>query len=66
MLICGVGGAWLKVAAIFAPATVSKTMIGGNLDVAFYIVAAVPFLAAITVHLLGIETKGKLLEQLEI
>jgi putative MFS transporter len=62
---CGVGGAWLKVAAIFAPAIVSKTMIGGNLDVAFYILAAVPFLAAITVHVLGIETKGKVLEQLE-
>lgn len=48
---CGVGGAWLKVAAIFAPTIVSKTMIGGNLDVA--------------VHLLGVETKGKVLEQLE-
>ncbi len=34
---CGVGGAWLKVAAIFAPAIVSKTMIGGNLQIAFYI-----------------------------
>ncbi|QGZ59744.1 MFS transporter [Paraburkholderia acidiphila] len=62
---CGVGGAWLKVAAIFAPTIVSKTMIGGNLDVAFYILAAVPFLAAVTVHFLGIETKGKVLEQLE-
>ncbi|HEX3380598.1 MAG TPA: MFS transporter [Paraburkholderia sp.] len=62
---CGVGGAWLKVAAIFAPAIVSKTMIGGNLQVAFYILAAVPFLAAIVVHFLGIETKGKVLEQLE-
>ncbi|MBV8626604.1 MAG: MFS transporter [Paraburkholderia sp.] len=62
---CGVGGAWLKIAAIFAPAIVSKTMIGGNLDVAFYILAAVPFLAAVVVHFLGIETKGKVLEQLE-
>jgi len=62
---CGVGGAWLKVAAIFAPAIVSKTMIGGNLDVAFYILASVPFLAAVAVFLLGIETKGKVLEQLE-
>jgi putative MFS transporter len=62
---CGVGGAWLKVAAIFAPAIVSKTMIGGNLEVAFYILAAVPFIAAIAVHFLGIETKGKVLEQLE-
>jgi len=62
---CGVGGAWLKVAAIFAPAIVSKTMVGGNLDVAFYILAAVPFVAAIVVHCLGVETKGKVLEQLE-
>ncbi|MBB5406827.1 MULTISPECIES: MFS transporter [unclassified Paraburkholderia] len=62
---CGVGGAWLKVAAIFAPAIVSKTMIGGNLEVAFYILAAVPFIAAVAVHFLGIETKGKVLEQLE-
>ncbi|MBN3803439.1 MFS transporter [Paraburkholderia sp. Ac-20336] len=62
---CGVGGAWLKIAAIFAPAIVSKTMIGGNLEVAFYILAAVPFVAAIAVHFLGIETKGKVLEQLE-
>jgi MFS family permease len=62
---CGVGGAWLKVAAIFAPAIVSKTMIGGNLDVAFYILASVPLLAAVAVFLLGIETKGKVLEQLE-
>jgi MFS transporter, putative metabolite:H+ symporter len=62
---CGMGGAWLKVAAIFAPTIVSKTMIGGNLDVAFYILAAVPLLAALAVHRLGIETKGKVLEQLE-
>lgn len=62
---CGVGGAWLKVAAIFAPAIVSKTMVGGNLDIAFYILATVPFVAAIVVHFLGIETKGKVLEQLE-
>ena len=40
-------------------------MVGGNLDVAFYILAAVPFAAAIVVHFLGIETKGKVLEQLE-
>jgi len=59
------GGAWLKVAAIFAPTIVSKTMIGGNLDVAFYILAVVPLLAAIVVHRFGIETKGKVLEQLE-
>ncbi|SAK77392.1 transport protein [Caballeronia arationis] len=62
---CGLGGAWLKVAAIFAPALVGKTLVGGNLDVAFYTLAAVPMLAAVAVHFLGIETKGKVLEQLE-
>jgi MFS family permease len=62
---CGLGGAWLKVAAIFAPALVGKTLVGGNLDLAFYTLAAVPMLAAVAVHYLGIETKGKVLEQLE-
>ena len=62
---CGLGGAWLKVAAIFSPALVSKTMVGGDLSVAFYILAAVPFLAAVAVHWLGIETKGQVLERLE-
>jgi MFS transporter, putative metabolite:H+ symporter len=62
---CGVGGAWLKLAAIFAPTLVSKAMIGGNLSVAFYLIAVMPFLAALVVHFLGIETKGKVLEQLE-
>ncbi|MGE8476127.1 MAG: MFS transporter, partial [Paraburkholderia hospita] len=62
---CGVGGAWLKLAAIFAPTLVSKTMVGGNLDMAFYLLAVVPFCAALVVKYLGIETKGKVLEQLE-
>jgi MFS family permease len=62
---CGLGGAWLKVAAIFAPALVGKTLMGGNLNVAFYLLAVIPMLAAIAVHYLGIETKGKVLEDLE-
>jgi MFS transporter, putative metabolite:H+ symporter len=62
---CGLGGAWLKVAAIFAPALVGKTLASGHLDTAFYLLAAVPMLAALAVHFLGIETKGKVLEQLE-
>ena len=61
----GLGAAWLKVAAIFAPAIVSKTVVGGNLGIAFFILAAVPLVAAVGVHFLGIETKGKVLEQLE-
>jgi hypothetical protein len=40
-------------------------MVGGNLDMAFYLLAVVPFCAALVVKYLGIETKGKVLEQLE-
>lgn len=62
---CGFGGAWLKLAAIFAPTLVANTIGTGNLSSAFYALALVPFLAAMTIHFLGIETKGKVLEQLE-
>ncbi|WP_414441960.1 MFS transporter [Burkholderia sp. 22PA0099] len=61
---CGVGSAWLKVAAIAAPALVSKTLTT-NISVAFYAFGAVLLLAAMVIHLLGIETKGQVLEQLE-
>lgn len=63
---CGVGGAWLKLAAIFAPGLIAGTIGTGDLSSAFYALAAVPFLAALTVHVLGIETKGQVLEELEI
>jgi MFS transporter, putative metabolite:H+ symporter len=63
---CGLGGAWLKIAAIFAPALVGKTLMGGNMDIAFYALAVVPVVAAAAVHFMGIETKGKVLEQLEV
>ena len=36
-----------------------------QMNLAFYLLAVVPFLAALTVQFLGIETKGKVLEQLE-
>lgn len=62
---CGVGGAWLKLAAIFAPTLVSKAMVGGHLNIAFYALGLFPLLAAFVVYFLGIETKGKVLEQLE-
>ena len=62
---CGVGSAWLKVAAIIAPALVSKT-ITTNISVAFYAFGAVLFVAAVVIHWLGIETKGQVLEQLEL
>jgi MFS transporter, putative metabolite:H+ symporter len=61
---CGVGSAWLKVAAIAAPALVSKT-ITTNISVAFWAFGAVLLVAAIVIHLLGVETKGQVLEQLE-
>lgn len=63
---CGVAGAWLKLAAIFAPAMVGKTLVGGHLDTALYLLAIVPMLAAVAVHFLGVETKGRILEQLEV
>ena len=63
---CGLGGAWLKVAAIFAPALVGKTMIGGNLEVAFYMLAAVPFLAAVAVHFLGSRRRGRCWSSLKL
>ncbi len=63
---CGLGGAWLKLAAIFAPSLIASTIGSGDLSGAFLSLAAVPFLAAITVHFLGIETKGQVLEELEV
>jgi len=65
-LSCGVGSAWLKVAAIFAPGPVAHALAGGHLDTTFYVLALVPFAAAIAVHFLSIETKGQVLEQLEV
>ena len=61
---CGVGSAWLKIAAIAAPALVSSTLTT-NISVAFWSFGAVLLVAALVIHLLGIETKGLVLEQLE-
>jgi len=36
------------------------------MNVAFYALAVVPLVAAVAVHYMGIETKGKVLEQLEV
>jgi len=63
---CGLGGAWLKVSAIFAPGIIASTIGTGNLSMAFYWLAVVPLLAAVTVYFLGIETKGQVLEELEV
>ncbi|MGO4764077.1 MFS transporter [Cupriavidus sp. 2KB_3] len=63
---CGLGGAWLKISAIFAPGLIASTIGSGNLSLAFYGLAVVPLLAAVTVFFLGIETKGQVLEELEV
>ena len=63
---CGLGGAWLKIAAIFAPSLIGGTIGTGNVSTAFFLLALVPCLAAATIHFLGIETKEKVLEQLEL
>ncbi|MCW3604665.1 MFS transporter [Burkholderia cenocepacia] len=62
---CGLGSAWLKIASFVAPMVVPHAIIGGNLAPAFYLIGVVPLIAALTVHFVGIETKGKVLEALE-
>jgi MFS family permease len=62
---CGLGSAWLKIASFVAPMVVPHAIIGGNLAPAFYLIGIVPLIAAVTVHFVGIETKGKVLEALE-
>lgn len=44
---------------------VPHAIIGGSLAPAFYLIGVVPLIAAVTVHFVGIETKGKVLEALE-
>lgn len=62
---CGLGSAWLKIASFVAPMVVPRAIVGGDLSPAFYLLAAVPLIAALTVHSVGIETKGQVLEKLE-
>ena len=45
---------------------IGSTIGSGNVSNAFLLLALVPILAAITIYFLGIETKGKVLEQLEL
>lgn len=61
----GLGGVWAKIAAIVAPVTVASLTAGGRVDLAFYLLGAVPLLAAATVALWGVETRGKVLEELQ-
>ena len=62
---CGLGSSWLKIAAIFAPGMVAASIHTGNLNTAFYCMAAAPLIAAVVVHFLSIETKEAVLEDLE-
>ncbi|WP_186103022.1 MFS transporter [Burkholderia gladioli] len=62
---CGLGSAWLKIASFVAPMVVPHAILGGNLAPAFYLLGAVPLIAALTVYFIGIETKGQVLERLE-
>lgn len=62
---CGLGGVWSKLAAISGPMVVTQFVGLGLLNMAFYCLAAVTLVTAITVALIGIETRGKVLEELE-
>jgi MFS family permease len=62
---CGLGSSWLKIAAIFAPGMVAASIHTGNLNTAFYCLAAAPLIAAAAIHFLSIETKETVLEDLE-
>lgn len=62
----GLGGAWLKIASLGAPLVISGAMQHGHLGPAFYGLALVPLVAAVAVWGYGIETRGQVLEQLEI
>ncbi|WP_132980690.1 MFS transporter [Pigmentiphaga sp. D-2] len=61
---CGLGGTWVKLSAMIAPMIVAALMAKGSMDLAFYVLGAVPLLTALAVAWLGIETRGKVLEQL--
>ncbi|QQX89182.1 MFS transporter (plasmid) [Cupriavidus necator] len=63
---CGVASAWLKGASIISPMILATLLQGGRLETAFYLFAAVPFLAAVVVAAIGVETTGKSLESLEV
>lgn len=63
---CGFAGACLKLASIFAPGLIAARMATGGLDVAFYVLGALPILAAFAIHFFGVETKEIVLEKLEV
>lgn len=63
---CGVGFAWVKIAAIWASQMTSKLIGGGGVEVVFLSFAIFPLVAALYIHFFGDETKGRVLEELEI
>ncbi|BEU21173.1 MFS transporter [Paraburkholderia terrae] len=63
---CGVGSAWLKVAAIVAPAATGALLQAGQLQTVFLAFALVPLVGAVVIHFFSIETNGRVLEELEV
>lgn len=61
----GVGGVWAKLAAMAAPMAVTTLVAAGSVNLAFYVLGAVPLITAVAVALWGIETRGKVLEELQ-
>jgi MFS family permease len=63
---CGLGGAWLKVAAIIAPTATGALLQANQLQRVFFAFAVIPLVAALVIHFFSIETKGRVLEELEV
>lgn len=63
---CGIASAWLKGASIVSPVILATLLGQGRLQTAFYLFALVPFISALVMAVLGIETKGKVLEAIEV
>lgn len=62
---CGLGFAWVKVAAIWSSGATAKLLDLGHIDYLFYAFSVAPLLAAVIVQVFGAETNGKILEILE-
>ncbi|WP_171963418.1 MFS transporter [Bordetella trematum] len=63
---CGVGGVWAKLAAISGPMVMTQFVGSGHLDLAFFCLGVVTLITALAVARYGIETRGKVLEELEV
>lgn len=62
---CGVGGVWAKLAAISGPMVMTQFVGSGHLGLAFFCLGGVTLITAFAVGRHGIETRGKVLEELE-